>query len=248
MKKRVFLAPLGLSIAALIGLTPQVTKSATLPNRVPDDDARPNGALPDLHASDNRYLMTLQRSVQGDSLLIAHGSHSSHSSHSSHASSSVPSSGSSDGLVPTSASTILTVPVGYPQIMMTAPTGWSTAGVLDVKDDGNATLGHWASLDGEQLVVHAMPYAGSAQSFISKVLTRLVGDHTGRLSYGTQQVCPTLPATFNTMRTVSLEGAPVFYAATAQRGYIVWAVYHGKPSQAGFSNEALASLNSLCVI
>jgi hypothetical protein len=103
-------------------------------------------------------------------------------------------------------------------------------------------------MEGEQLVVHAMPYAGTAQSFISKVLKRQVGDHTGSLSYGTQQVCPSLPATFSTMRTVSLEGAPVFYAATAQRGYVVWTVYHGNPSQAGFSSEALASLNSLCVI
>jgi hypothetical protein len=80
MNKRKFLAPLGVSVAALLGGAVVPAQASTDPTSVPAAMA-PEASAP---LAANQLLLT--RSAGGELRLADHESHASHASHSSHAS------------------------------------------------------------------------------------------------------------------------------------------------------------------
>jgi hypothetical protein len=80
MKKRQFLAPLAVSVAALFGGARVPAQASTDPARVPIATT-PVASAP---VAANHFLLT--RSDGGELRLADHDSHASHASHSSHAS------------------------------------------------------------------------------------------------------------------------------------------------------------------
>jgi hypothetical protein len=80
MNKRQFLAPLAVSVAALLGGAVVPTQASTDPTRVPAATA-PQASAP--VAADH---LVLTRSAGAELQLASHGSHVSHVSHNSHTS------------------------------------------------------------------------------------------------------------------------------------------------------------------